>query len=93
MSDAHYLVELEKCEADVRREEEQDNLIRKVAKQIAGGKLALIELQDANKYCKTARFHIRRLRSLGFKVTKIKLSKQKFLNETWFVSEWVVTLP
>jgi hypothetical protein len=91
--DAYYLVELEKVEADVRKEEEQDNLIRRVAKQIAGNKMALIELQDVSKYCKTARCHIRRLRSLGFKVTKVKLSRQEFVGEKWYVSEWLVTLP
>jgi len=93
LTDAHYLVQLEENERKIRKEEEQDNLVRKVAKEIAGSEVCILQLQDVNKYCKTARNHVRRLRSLGFRVSKIKLTRIKGYDHPWFVSEWVVTLP
>jgi hypothetical protein len=93
LTDAQYLVQLEENERKIRKEEEQDNLVRKVAKEIAGSEVCILQLQDVNKYCKTARNHVRRLRSLGFRVSKNKLTRVKDVFGTWFVSEWVVTLP
>lgn len=92
-TDAEYLVALEEAERKVRKEEEQNNLVRTAAKEIAGNGFYIMSLTDANKYCKKARNDIRRLRSLGFKVTKNKLMRYKLGYETWFVSQWVVTLP
>lgn len=94
MTDAQFLVSDEVVKIQLQKQQEQDNLVRRVARDIAQQEVSIQFMYDVSKTCKTARLNIIRLRKLGF---RCKLMAIHYVETTIcsseYESEWLITLP
>jgi hypothetical protein len=95
MSDAHFLVSNEVIQIDLKRRQDQDNLVRIVARDIAQNNMSVIFQQDNKRFCSTARMNMRRLRSLGFRVVldNVYYVDNDSIHSPHYESMWIITLP